>query len=202
MATKQEWERWAPGTLVRAEVLGEPYGLVVAGNGEPGRKVVSQWGAEISLEVESNEVTLSHWHEVKVPIEDPLETISYEEIQVGDTIRVEWKDGDVIRTKLGVVDHRTDRGFFSKLGLPLLRQDEWKPENIYLIHRPEKPFTPVRGMAVGDPRNNAYRVVYLPNNDYDDGIPWLGRIPDSTDHWHHTDTVKDLIENKGWEVIE
>lgn len=65
----------------------------------------------------------------------------------------------------------------------------------------EPPFEPTPGMVVGDPGNDAARVVYLPTRE-GDSWPWLGFVPRYPDaHWHTTADISSLIENHGWEVM-
>lgn len=67
----------------------------------------------------------------------------------------------------------------------------------------EPPFEPTPGMVVGDPGNDIARAVYLPTHD-GDGLPWLGMIVGDEvdpDHWFSTDTIRSLIEDRGWEVM-
>lgn len=70
----------------------------------------------------------------------------------------------------------------------------------------EPPFEPTPGMVVGDPDDDMACAVFLPS--FDGGYrPWLGMVPDeeglgySPEHWFSTDTIRSLIEDRGWEVM-
>ena len=77
------------------------------------------------------------------------------------------------------------------------------PSAQYVVRVIDPPFEPTPGMVVGDPGNDIARAVYLPTRD-GDGLPWLGMIIGDEvdpDHWFSTDTIRSLIEDRGWEVM-